>query len=138
MDTLTKEQRSYCMSQIRRRDTTPEILFRKGLWRGGYRGYRIDVKLPGKPDIYFPRRRVAIFVDGCFWHKCPKCFIRPKSNLGYWIPKIKNNILRDQRNNKALRSKKITVVRFWGHEIKENPEKCYNKFKRIYEERNHI
>ncbi len=133
MGKLTKEQRSYCMSRIRSRDTSVEITFRKHLWCKGYRNYRIKSKIAGKPDLYFPKKRIAIFIDGCFWHKCPKCFIGPKSNKKYWGPKIKRNVERDKEINKKLKKEKIKVIRFWEHDIKNNFNKCYNKFKKIYE-----
>lgn len=135
MDTLTRRQRSYCMAQIKRRDTTAEKLFRKYLWSKGIRGYRTKSKIAGKPDLYFAQKRLAVFIDGCFWHKCPKCFIKPKSNLSYWIPKIRSNVLRDKRNAEILKKNKIAIIRFWEHEVKDNLEKCYNKFTKIYEKR---
>lgn len=135
MDTLTKRQRSYCMSRIKRDNTTAEKFFRKYLWLKEVRDWRIRSKILGKPDLYFVQKRLAVFIDGCFWHKCPRCFIKPKSNSAYWTPKIRNNVLRDRKNAEILRKNKVTVIRFWEHEIKNNLEKCYNKFIRIYEKR---
>jgi DNA mismatch endonuclease (patch repair protein) len=126
-DKLTKEQRSYCMSRIRAQNTLPEIKFRKFIWKKGTRGYRIKNKISGKPDLYFPRKKVAVFLDGCFWHKCPKCFVKPKSKNEYWDQKIENNMMRDKKINAKLRKEGITVIRIWEHDIKKDLDKCYLK-----------
>lgn len=133
MDTLTKKQRSHCMSQIKSRDTKIELIFRRYIWCRGLRNYRIKNKITGRPDIYFPKKRIAIFIDGCFWHQCPKCFIKPKSNNKYWDDKIKNNVQRDKKINSELKKQKISVLRFWEHEITSNIEKCHLRLKKIYE-----
>src|ERR1700741_2088208 len=73
MDVHDKATRSFNMSRIRSRDTKPELRLRQMLWARGLRGYRLHKKLPGKPDIVYSRAKVAIFIDGCFWHGCPKC-----------------------------------------------------------------
>lgn len=136
MDTLTKRQRSYCMSRIRRHNTGVEQKLRKFFWKKGIRGWRLKSKLPGKPDLYFPKSKIAVFIDGCFWHKCPKCFIKPKSRLDYWIKKIAGNVKRDASVNARLRKEKIFAIRFWEHEVNCNLDKCYNKFAKEYEKRN--
>jgi len=118
-DVLTKKQRSYCMSKIRGKNTKPEVVFRKALWCMGYR-YRIKNRLPGKPDLIYPSLKVAIFVDGCFWHRCPKHYQTPKSRASFWEKKIQGNVTRDQRNNELLQSDGWLVVRVWEHEIKES------------------
>lgn len=118
-DVFSKEVRSEVMSKIKSKDTTPEMKLRKELWARGYR-YRIHYKLPGKPDIVFVGKRIAIFVDGCFWHKCPKCYIKPKSNKKYWLPKIEKNVERDKKNTKLLENKGWKVIRIWEHEIKKD------------------
>ncbi|MEA3640227.1 MAG: very short patch repair endonuclease [Lamprobacter sp.] len=117
-DVLNKVQRSYCMSRIRSRDTTPEVLLRKALWKRGLR-YRIHHSLPGRPDIVFPSRRIAIFVDGCFWHRCPKHWQAPKNNAEFWEQKIGLNEARDAQVNRQLEAKGWKVIRVWEHEIKE-------------------
>lgn len=127
MDILTKKQRSYCMSQIRGKNTKPEILLRKMLWAIGKRGYRKHVSLPGRPDIYYPRYKVAIFYDGCFWHGCPKCKLAPNSNKDFWQNKIIDNQERDRRNRLKLKREGITIIRIWGHEFTRNPEICLKK-----------
>lgn len=133
MDILTKEQRSFCMSQIRSKNTLIELKFRKYLYNNGIRGYRVNNKILGKPDLYFPKKRIAVFIDGCFWHKCPKCFIKPKSKNNFWDKKIRYNILRDKIINKKLNKDGVKILRFWEHDIKNNIEKCYIKFINLYE-----
>lgn len=127
MDTHTAQQRSYNMSRITSENTQPEILFRRYIWNKGVKGYRLHVKLQGKPDLYFPKKKVAVFIDGCFWHRCPECFIKPKSNNDYWDAKIKMNVLRDKTVNKSLETDNIKVVRIWEHEIKNNLQECLSR-----------
>lgn len=126
-DVHTQEQRSYNMSQIRSRDTKPEIILRKLLFGDGYRGFRVKSDLPGKPDIVYTKYRVAIFVDGCFWHKCPQCFQKPATNAEFWEKKITGNVKRDEKINEQLNKDNWNVVRIWEHEIKNEPEKCIQK-----------
>lgn len=118
-DVLTKKQRSYCMSQIRSRNTQPEIILRKAISSEGIRGYRLNYKLLGKPDIVFPKRKIAIFIDGCFWHKCPVCFIRPETNRRFWNKKIVSNVKRDKIVNAELKRKGWKIIRIWEHEIEK-------------------
>ncbi|MGE6608636.1 very short patch repair endonuclease [Halomonas sp. NPDC076908] len=118
-DVLTVEQRSYCMSQIKGKNTKPELALRKALWSLGYR-YRVRNRLPGKPDLVFPSSRTAIFVDGCFWHKCPDHFVEPKTRTQFWLDKINGNVARDRRNNESLRADGWQVIRIWEHEIKKS------------------
>ena len=117
-DVLTKEQRSYNMSMIKGENTKPEIALRKLLVACGLRGYRLHYRLPGKPDIVFPKSRIAIFIDGCFWHKCPKCFVKPVTKRKFWEKKIDSNIKRDKIVNRELKKNKWKVLRIWEHEIK--------------------
>jgi len=131
MDTHTKEQRSYNMSRILAKDTKPEIEFRKFIWSKGLRGYRIHSKLRGKPDLYFGKSKIAVFIDGCFWHKCPVCFKKPKSNKKYWNLKIKKNVERDLNTDIFLEENGIHVIRFWGHEIKNEIKICYKKLNKL-------
>lgn len=126
-DVLTKEQRTYNMSQIRSKNTKPEITLRKLLFARGIRGYRIHYNLPGKPDIVFTKNKIAIFIDGCFWHKCPICFKEPATRKNFWIEKIDNNVLRDKENSEKLTADGWVVFRFWEHEIRKNPEDVVEK-----------
>lgn len=107
----------------RRADTKPEVALRSALHEIGLR-FRKDHPVPtaqGKirVDIAFPRVRLAIFVDGCFWHRCPVHGSLPKSNQQYWLPKLETNARRDERNNAQLRESGWQVLRFWEHESVE-------------------
>lgn len=117
-DVLTRSQRSYCMSQIKGKNTRPEVLLRKTLWSLGYR-YRIKNRLPGKPDIVFPSKRIVIFIDGCFWHKCPYHFQMPKNRRKFWNDKIEGNIARDRMVTESLEKLGWKVIRVWEHEVKK-------------------
>lgn len=124
----TTKKRSKMMGKIRGTNTKPEILFRKALWKKNVR-FRVNSKnLPGKPDISIKKYRLAIFVDGEFWHgynwKERKTTI--KSNREFWIPKINRNIQRDREVNLQLQDSGYTVFRFWSNEIKEDLDKCVN------------
>ncbi|WP_375055623.1 very short patch repair endonuclease [Zobellella sp. DQSA1] len=129
-DVLNEKQRKYCMSRIRGKNTTPEVLLRKALWRKGLR-YRLSSSLPGRPDITFPRQKIAIFVDGCFWHKCPEHFQTPKTRTEFWVQKLEKNIKRDKLVNEKLKSLGWTVIRFWEHEINKDTTACVNAVQRM-------
>lgn len=107
------------MSRIRGRDTTPELLVRLALWQRGLR-YRVRTKLPGRPDIVFGRLRVAVFIDGCFWHACPEHGVEPKANAQFWQEKLGTNVQRDLRATAALRATGWHVLRFWEHEVERD------------------
>ncbi len=114
-DVMTPEQRSRCMSRIRGADTGPERRVRRALWGAGLR-YRINPKPPGRPDLFFPSERVAVFVDGCFWHGCPEHGVRPKTNVEFWRAKIERNIKRDQQVTAKLTADGWKVLRYWEHD----------------------
>jgi DNA mismatch endonuclease (patch repair protein) len=119
------------MRKIRSTETKPEQLLRKELWKVGIR-YRKNVKaLPGSPDIVVRKKLLVVFVDGEFWHgynwEAKKKKI--KTNRKFWIPKIERNMQRDKENTKALKKLGFMVLRFWGHQIKKDLEKCINKIK---------
>ena len=126
-DILTPSQRKYNMSRIRGKNTGPEIKLRKLLWTQGVRGYRIHYKLPGKPDIIFTKKKIAIFIDGCFWHKCPVCFQEPETRKEFWMKKIGSNVNRDLKNTLQLQDDGWTVLRFWEHEIRKTPDNVVEK-----------
>jgi DNA mismatch endonuclease, patch repair protein len=130
MDFMTKKQRSQLMSKIRGKNTQPELVFRRFIWSKGVRGYRLHKKLPGRPDLYFGPKKVAVFIDGCFWHKCPECYRAPKSNKKFWNAKIKRNIARDLAADVALMEMDVTTLRFWEHEVMGDPMKCYTKIRK--------
>jgi DNA mismatch endonuclease (patch repair protein) len=112
--------RSANMKANRRTDTKPELALRHALHRLGYR-YRKDYRLDldggrrVRPDIVFTARKLAVFVDGCFWHACPEHGSKPKNNEWYWSPKLVGNVERDQLNDTSLKLAGWTVVRLWEH-----------------------
>jgi DNA mismatch endonuclease, patch repair protein len=127
-DNLTPEQRSYSMSRIRSRGNSSTELRLIQLMRGaGVSGWRRKSKLCGRPDFVFPKRRIAVFVDGCYWHGCRKCALGSKTNTEYWKPKIAGNIKRDRSNTRKLRDEGWTVVRIWEHDLKVTPMRCLAK-----------
>jgi len=139
-DTMTSQQRHYCMSRIRSKDTTPERRVRQWLWQHGYR-YRLCVKgVPGKPDIVMRKYRTAIFVNGCFWHghhvqlriknaelrmngegpetHSSKCCKIPNTNREFWLAKIQRNQERDQKNYRILEENGWQVIVLWECQLK--------------------
>ena len=116
------------MSKIRGKNTKPELLFRKALWKEGLR-FRVDSKqLPGRPDVSIKKYKLAIFIDGEFWHgyNWDDRKSKLKSNRAFWIPKIERNMQRDREVNQQLREMDFTVFRFWVHEVKDNLKTCIN------------
>ena len=114
MDVLTPEQRQRCMASIKGRDTKPEMVLRKALFSLGYR-YRLhDKRLPGKPDLVFPRYHAVVFIHGCFWHghDC-KLFVVPATNTQFWLQKIGGNRVRDERSIGELRTSGWRVMTVW-------------------------
>ena len=117
--------RSANMKANRRADTKPELALRRALHGLGYR-YRKDFRLDldggvrVRPDIVFTARKVAVFVDGCFWHSCPEHGSKPSSNTWYWEPKLRRNVDRDRAADAALGQAGWTVIRFWEHESIES------------------
>ena len=120
MDPLSKSERSALMRRVKQVDTEPELLVRKALHRRGLRYLLADRRLPGKPDLVFPRYKAVVFVHGCFWHGHEICTRgRPAaSNTDYWAPKIASNRERDARNEKALRQQGWRVFFVWACEIR--------------------
>lgn len=121
MDTLTPDQRSERMSRVRGRDTKPELVVRKALHARGYR-YRLhDKKLPGTPDLVFPRWRKVLFVHGCFWHAHENCTLArmPKSRLEFWRPKLEGNRARDARELAKLRALGWDAMVIWECELRD-------------------
>lgn len=120
-DSISKEKRSWNMSQIRSKDTSGEVLVRKYLFAKGFRFRKNVSSLPGKPDIVLPKYRTIIFIHGCFWHGHPGCkraFI-PKSNQEYWIPKLLRNKQNDMDHRKALEQLGWKVIIIWECELKK-------------------
>lgn len=84
----------------------------------GITGWRRNQDLPGKPDFVFRARKLCVFVDGCFWHGCPKCYRRPASNQDYWDTKVQRNKARDRENNRVLRARGWQILRIWEHQLR--------------------
>ena len=113
------------------KDTKPELVLRSALHKAGLR-FRIHYNIIGKPDIVFPSRKHAVFVDGCYWHGCPKCFRKPNSNKDYWQKKISRNQQRAKTVNRQLNRQGWSVFRVWEHDVIKNIDKPLEKIsKRI-------
>ena len=127
-DVLTKEQRHRNMKNIRGKDTKIEVILRKALWNKGYRYRKNYKKLPGSPDIVLTKYKIAIFCDGEFFHGKDWEILKPRleksNNSEFWISKISGNRERDNEINKKLLFMGWTVIRFWGNDIKKNPDEC--------------
>ena len=97
-----------------------ELKLRNSLAGAGISGFTLNYKdLPGKPDFVFLEKRGAVFVDGCFWHGCPKCYKKPKSNQAYWEKKYQSNKSRDLRVDRLLKEDKWKVLRIWEHQLRD-------------------
>lgn len=119
MDKISPQKRAWTMAQVRssgNKSTEQKMVavFKENKIKGWRRKY----PLFGKPDFVFPKERLAVFVDGCFWHGHPKLCRMPKANKEYWVEKIKGNKKRDKKVNKELKHKHWKVIRIWEHEIK--------------------
>lgn len=119
MDTVSRETRSRVMAKVRStRNKSTEWRVRAGLIQAGIRGWTMNpCDLSGKPDFVFPLQRLAVFVDGCFWHGCKTCGKAPSSNTGYWNAKICRNRNRDRGVKMRLQKEGWRVLRIWEHEL---------------------
>jgi DNA mismatch endonuclease (patch repair protein) len=118
------------MQSNRGKDTRPELLVRKMLREAGFPGYRVHwKKAPGKPDIAYPGRKIAIFVNGCFWHRHPNCkyAYTPKNNQYFWINKFEDNVERDRSNHRLLEEDGWSVFVVWECELKTAPQQTMEK-----------
>ena len=123
-DRISKAHRSWNMSRIRGKDTTPEILLRKLLHRAGYRFRLHSPDLPGRPDIVLKKYKTVIFVHGCFWHRhedCPGATL-PKTRTGFWLDKFRGTVERDRRKQKELEEAGWRVVTVWECQLNKDPE----------------
>jgi DNA mismatch endonuclease (patch repair protein) len=132
MDVFSKAKRSEVMAAIRHKgNRSTERTFSALLRRFRVSGWTLhSTEVTGKPDFYFSKRRIAVFVDGCFWHGCPRCFQAPRQNASYWSEKIARNRQRDRKVMRCLRSEGVQVIRIWEHEL----EKRENRVVRVLEE----
>lgn len=117
------------MARVRTRNTEPEVVLRLALRRRGWR-YVLHPRLPGRPDFVFPAAKLAVFVDGCFWHRCPYHHSEPSTNRQFWQDKLTGNVLRDRRVNRQLRRSGWTVLRIWEHAVFDE-QKLQNAIARI-------
>jgi len=101
---------------------------------GRISGWRRHLDIPGRPDFAFPKEKVAVFVDGCFWHGCPRCYRAPRQNVSYWAGKVKRNRSRDNRNSKILRSIGWCVLHFWEHSL-DNSDAVAERIRRAFARR---
>lgn len=127
-DTISKDRRSKNMSKIRGHNTKIEVNFRKALYKMGMH-YRLNYKIIGKPDLVIESKKIAIFINGCFWHQHRGCKLAtmPKSNLIFWQEKLSKNILRDQTVKEKLTEKGWNVITIWECEIEKNLDLITNK-----------
>ena len=136
MDTLTPTKRSERMALVRGKNTKPEMVVRRLIHSMGFR-YRLhSPSLPGHPDLVFVRRRKVIFVHGCFWHlhggKCSLSRL-PKSNLGFWLPKLEGNRTRDTRNRRTIHALGWKMLVIWECQLRSIPA-LQNRIKKFLED----
>ncbi len=130
-DNHTKIQRSQNMSSIRSTgNKSTEMALISLLRKNKIAGWKRRTKLTGRPDFIFKNKKIAVFVDGCFWHGCPKHFLMPLSNMDYWQKKIARNIKRDREVKSYYVDKGWKVIRIWEHELKNN-KSSKNPLRRI-------
>jgi DNA mismatch endonuclease, patch repair protein len=132
-DVFTKTKRSEVMSRIRGSGNKDTELALIRLFRAnGITGWRRHRQVFGKPDFVFPRLRVAVFVDGCFWHSCPQHATKPKNNAVFWEKKFAANKSRDQLVCRTLRKAAWRVLRIWEHELRpRNQNRCVKRLRRV-------
>lgn len=131
-DVFSQAKRSEVMARIRGRgnEETEQVLAR--LFRK-YKisGWRLHLDLPGRPDFTFPKSQVVVFVDGCFWHRCPLHSKMPRNNRGFWKKKLSANVARDKKVTRILRDNGWHVVRIWEHDLSAKPFKCVSRVSRF-------
>lgn len=123
---VTTATRSRQMAAVKSSgNKSTESRLRAALISAGVSGWQMAPRnIVGKPDFYFPKQRLAVFVDGCFWHGCPKCGHIPGTNRLFWRAKILGNRFRDRRINAQFRIARIQVVRFWEHQLRTHLSTC--------------
>ena len=130
--TVAKNKMGNHLHLVKSKNTVPELILRKHLWRVGLRYRLYYSKLPGKPDIVFVGKKVVIFVHGCYWHRhdCGRAFL-PKTNSDFWQSKFLRNIQRDEENYRLLASMGWKVLILWECEIRKNVDDCIEKVKKL-------
>src|SRR6266702_6725434 len=131
-DVFSKRERSALMSRVRGRgNKATELALLSLLRKEGIKGWRRGWPAFGKPDFVFPSIRLAIFVDGCFWHNCPKHSTKPVGNAEFWRRKLRRNRERDRLVNRVLRSRGWRVIRIWQHDLaRRHRSRCVRRLKR--------
>jgi DNA mismatch endonuclease, patch repair protein len=127
------ENVSKVMSANKAKNTKPELQLRKRLFNEGLRGYRLhDKRIPGRPDIVFTGHKVAVFVNGCYWHRCPSCALSlPKNNTDFWKDKFQKNMSRDKRKVAELENLGYKVLTVWECEIKKELDLVVERIKKV-------
>lgn len=117
---------SKVMSANKYKNSKPELVLRQAIWKAGLKGYRLhNSKIPGRPDISFISKKIAVFVNGCFWHRCPYCnYNLPKHNTLFWQNKFENNIRRDYIKMEQLKKMNWEVLTIWECQIKTELDNC--------------
>jgi len=135
-DVFTKSKRSEVMSRVRSRgNKDTEVALAKLFRRSKITGWRRNQKIFGKPDFVFPKLELALFVDGCFWHRCPKHGTQPKGNRTFWKNKFARNKARDVLVTRTLRSAKWRVLRVWEHElVRKNETRLIKRIQRFLQD----
>ena len=117
---MTSESRRKNMRAVHSKgNKSTELKMVKLFRENNITGWRRHLPLPGKPDFTFRKEKLTLFVDGCFWHRCPKCFRNPKTNAEFWKNKIENNVKRDRKVTNELKQAGWTVVRLWECQLKK-------------------
>ncbi len=133
MDVFSRKKRSEVMSRIRGRGNRSTERRMAAILRAnrisGWKLHPSDV--PGRPDIFFPDLRTAVFLDGCFWHACKRCFTKPVHNSSFWEKKILGNVRRDSEVTRALRRKRIRVIRIWEHDLERRTHRLESIIKEL-------
>jgi DNA mismatch endonuclease Vsr len=119
------------MASIRGKDTVPELIVRKHLWSLGKRYRKHDRSIPGTPDISNRRKKIAVFIDGCFWHGCSNCYKEPTTHVSFWRRKLRYNKKRREQVTKVLQAERWTVVQYWEHEAISQPYRVARKIARL-------
>lgn len=134
-DVFTKKKRSALMAKIKGRgNLSTEMRLIVLMRANGIKGWRRNQRLPGRPDFVFRHEKIAVFVDGCFWHGCPIHYTKPASSANFWGQKVKANKARDRRVDRLLRTEGWTVVRIWEHDLRTKTcERTLARFSTILE-----